>query len=375
MSLYVTLQVLPDEKQAALRIRPATPDDADAIGRVQQRNGVDSEGAASPRDFRQSYPFEAEFQDIPIGWVLETDGGSIVGSIGNVHMLYELGGRRLRAGIATAWAVDQGHRGKSVQLMTTFLRQKGVDFCVNGSANPAASQVMTGLKIPRIPLPDYGTSFFWAIRRHAFARAALMRRQARAAVLLAWPAAAGVLARDVIFRSGRGRPSGPVRRLREFDERFDSLWNQIGAGPVRLRAVRTRAVLDWRFGGELRSGRAIILATERGALLSGYAVLIRREGSELGMNLFDVADIQAAEDDGATIRDLLLGSIRAARDDGADALKFMTGTPVKRSAAEALRPWKNQLPFWQLYYKAATPELGSMLSAADVWDFSLFETY
>ncbi len=102
---------------------------------------------------------------------------------------------------------------------------------------------------------------------------------------------------------------------------------------------------------------------------------MRRKGAELGMDLYDVADIQAAGDDPATMKDLLLGSIRIAREDGADAVKFMSGTPAKRVPADALRPYTYRLPFWQLYYKAATPELSADLATADAWDISLFDTY
>jgi len=164
-----------------------------------------------------------------------------------------------------------------------------------------------------------------------------------------------------------------VRRLPELDDRFDELWRAIASGPARLRAVRTRAVLAWRFRAELRSGRAAILAAERQGRLVGYAILLRREG--WGKDLCDVADLQAVGDDPQIITDLLLGSIRIAREDGADALKLLTGTAAKRRPAEALRPHTYRVPHWQLYYRATTPELGSLLSAADAWDISLFDTF
>lgn len=165
-----------------------------------------------------------------------------------------------------------------------------------------------------------------------------------------------------------------MRRLPQFDDRFDALWNSVSASPVRLRALRTRAALEWRFRTELRGGRAIILVAEQGEALSGYAVLVARKDSDLGMALYDVADLQAAGDDPATLRNLLLGSIKIAREEGADAMKFTTGTPAKRAPADALKPYTYRLSFWQQYFKAPA-SLSKDLSTADSWDFSWFDGF
>jgi hypothetical protein len=358
-----------------LRIRTAVFEDADAIARLNGRNGMGVLDKVAWREGWEAYPFAAEFRDIPTGWVLETDDGSVVGNLDNIHMLYELGGKRLKGVVAAGWAVDAEYRGKSLQLMTTFFRQKGVDLWLNVSANPATAQVLTAMRIARIPIPDYGTPCFWAVHPRAFARAALLRKSVRGAALLAWPAGLALLARDVYRRSGRGHLTSPVRRLPEFDDRFDGLWRSMSAGSKRLRAVRTRAVLEWRFRAELRAGLAAILVAERGAALLGYAILARREGSDLGMALYEVLDLQAAEDDPSTIRDLLLGSIKIARQEGVDAVKFTSGTPVKRGPADELHPYTYTLPFWQQYFKAASPEVAAELSSPDSWDFSRFDTF
>ena len=142
----------------------------------------------------------------------------------------------------------------------------------------------------------------------------------------------------------------------------------------RLRAVRTRAVLDWRFRGDLAAGRAPILAAETTGSLQGYIVLVRRQDPDLGMGVYDVADLQAVGDDPTVYNDLLLGAVQLARKEGVDAIKLATGTPAKRAPADSLRPHTYQLPFWQLYYKAS-PDLVADLSSADSWDFSFFDTY
>jgi len=355
------------------RLRETTFEDAEGIAPVFQRNGVAPMHALAWRQRWECYPFAAEFRDIPIGWVLETDSGSVAGTLGNVWMLYELAGRRLKAAIATEWAVDTEYRRQALQLMVAFYKQKGIDLWLNGSANQITARILSGMRIPRIPIPDYAVPCFWAVRPQPFVRAALLRKSIKGAALLSRPAGLVLHAMDILRRSGRGRSSSPVHRLRQFDERFDLMWSQLAAGPPRLRAVRTRAVLEWRFGAELRGNRAAIVVAERAAAPSGYAVLVRRETS--GMDLYDVADLQAVGDDALTTRDLLLGSIKVAREDGVEAVKFLSGTPAKRLPANELRPHTYQLPLWQLYYKTTFPELGAALSSADAWDFSPFDTY
>ncbi|MGA3189140.1 MAG: hypothetical protein ABSF22_18700 [Bryobacteraceae bacterium] len=358
----------------AIRIRAASYEDADAIRLLNARNGMGSLDTKDWREGWETYPFASEFQDIPTGWVLETENGSVVGNLDNIHMLYEMHGRRIKGVIAAGWAVDAEHRGKSLQLMTTFFRQKGVDLWLNVSASPAAAQILTALKVARIPIPDYEKPSFWAVRPWAFARAALLRRSVSGAGLLAWPAGLALWARDVCLRSGRGSLTSQVRRIREFDERFDDFCEKLSSASGRLRAVRNRAVLEWRFRVAFRGGRAVIVVAERGAALLGYAILVGRQESDFGMNLYDVADMQAVEDDSTIIRDLLLGSIKLAREVGADAVKFATGEPGQYATASALRPYSYGMPFWQQYFKASS-EISSELSRAEGWDFSRFDTF
>jgi hypothetical protein len=355
-----------------LRVRTATFEDAAAIRDLNARNGMGETDIEVWRQNWEAHPFRAEFRDVPTGWVLEKDDGVIVGNLDNVRLLYEIAGRRIKGAVASCWAVDALYRGKSLQLMTAFLRQKGVDLCLINSASETTAQIMTAMKIPRIPIPDYGTPCFWAVRHRGFARAALARKQVPGAGFLAWPAGLALSAGDIWHRSGRGRIRPSVRRLTEFDDRFNELWQRISAASTRLRTIRTKGVLEWRFRIEKKEGRSAILVAEREGELAGYAVLVRRGG--WGMDLYDIADLQAIGDDPSVITDLLLGSIDLAREDGADAVKFMTGLKVKFSAAKALHPYTYELRFWQLYYRAST-ELASLLSAPDVWDLSWVDTF
>jgi hypothetical protein len=245
---------------------------------------------------------------------------------------------------------------------------------VNGSANPDASKIITGLKVPRIPAPGYDAPCVWAIHRRKFATAALRRRMPGFPSALSWVAGMGLSLRNLVVRSGAGRISGTVRVTEQFDDRFDALWDRVRQGTRKLRAVRTRAALEWRFHEALAKGGVAIVTAESGKELAGYAVLVRRADPDLGISIYDVADLQT-EDNPVIIRDLLLGAVRAARDTGVDMLKITTADPIKRGVVVALAPFQYTVPLWQLFFKADEPELKRELSTPAAWDFSPFDNY
>lgn len=359
-----------DPTPARVQLRPITWDDAPGIAALAKRNGI----GELDLSIWTEYPLAHEFDAVPAGWVLETGDGEIVGFLGNVHQMYEFAGRRLKAAIATNWMVDAAHRAKALQLVLTFYKQKDIDLYLNGSASPVATKVLAGLKIPRMPIPDYATPCFWAVRPRGFARAVLRRKKIAAPGLLSLLAGPALGIYDLLRSSGRGAQTVAVERATRFDAAFDDLWPRLSAGSPRLRAVRTAAVLHWKYGRDLAAGNAIVLVAGPRQHPSGYAVLIRRDGSELGMEMLEMADLQAAGDDPQIYTSLILAAIQTAREEGADALRLVTGTPSKRRPALALKPYTYELPFWQLYAKVPA-DLTEALAPADTWDFSRFETY
>lgn len=363
-----------DKPDSSVRLRPLAFEDGPAISALSEQNGMGKLDLPGWRAIWEDYPLASDFQDVAAGWVLSNDAGQVFGYLGNVHQMYESGGVLLKAAIATGWVVEAGQRGKSLQLVMAFYKQKGVDLYINGSANGSATRILTGFKIPRIPIPDYASPCFWAVRPQAFAKAVLRRKAVPGAGLLSWLAGPAIWVRDAARGSGRGRQSVAVERWTSFEAGLDDHWLRLSAAVPRLRAVRTAAVLEWRFGADLRAGRAILLVAGPRLRPLGYAVLMRRDAAEMGLEMMDIADIQAVGDDREVFTSLILASIAMTRKEGADALKFISGTPAKRRPALALKPYSYQLPFWQLYCKTAA-SVSVDLSSADDWDFSLFDTY
>ncbi len=292
-----------------------TLDDARAVCALNARCGLSPMEPASWRRRWESSPFFDDFRGVPIGWVLDKGDGDLAGALASIHVPYEFGGRRLRGCVGSDWGVEPAARGSSLPLLLAFLTQKAVDLCLVSSAAPATSEILTRLKVSRIPAPGYHDPYMWPLRRRIFAAAALRKRAFPAANLVSWPAGAALAIADFL-RGGRlGRPGSAVRQIDSFDERFDAFWDRLRQGPKRLRAVRSRAALEWRFREDSDKGRAVIVVREGPGGLSGYAVApLRQLEFAPEARLCDIADLQTADDDPAAIRDLLLGAAWYARE-------------------------------------------------------------
>jgi hypothetical protein len=355
-------------------VRPALLGDLEAMLAVSVRNGLSSFDPVETRNWWLSHPFRAEFEGVPIGWVLESETDGIVGTFSNVHMMYELDGRRFKCGIAGSWGVDSAHRNSSLLLVMSYFRQKGVDLCLNGSAGAIASRVMPALKIPRIASADYDLSYFWITRPRAFAEAVLRKKKIPAAGILS-VAAALVLRAGDLRTGGRSRNLATVKPVKGFGDEFDAFWEKIRQGRGRLRAVRSSAALEWRFGGSLRQNRATVLGTFQGGRLGGYVVLRQSVREHLGLRQFVIADLQALDDSPDVILDLLAGALEATRQENLDALEWQGWSPAKRQVARSLHPKSYRYPVWPLYYKAVNPDLVPLLAGAGSWDFSPFDAF
>jgi hypothetical protein len=354
-----------------IAVRPIQIEDAEQIYAFQQLHRQPAMSAAAWRQFWLSFPFRKDFENVPLGWLLAADQ-QVIGVLLNVHMLYDLEGRHLKAGIASGWFVDPEHRNRSLQLLNAYFQQKGIDLWLNDSANATTSKILTALKVEGIPSPDYDAPLLWPIRARAFAAAALRRKGVPAAELLAFPVG-GALHVARWFKHRNNRYPSEVHRVKCFDQRFDSLWDRIRGARACLRAVRSSSVLQWRFQFELGDGSAVILVY--GAEnFQGYAVVLRNFREQLRLTVCDVADLQAVGDNPVVLTDLLRASMHVAREQGAEALRFVGNQGTKRTAALSLRPYSYRTDGWQ-FYRAAQDDLSRALRTPELWDLSTFEAF
>jgi hypothetical protein len=288
--------------------------------------------------------------------------------------MYELDGQPVRAALGAGAAIDPPYRNKSLMLIGKSLRDKSVDVTLVGSANSAVSQLLNVIA-KRIPSPDSDVPMLWPVNYRKFAGAALRRKNITGAPVLAFPCGVGLQIAD-LFRRKRFSTQLRMGVADAFDDSFDAFWERIRTSSSRLRAVRTRANLEWRFRTLARKGRLkVVTARSSGNTLEAYMVLTRSDRSEFGFRVLEVGDVQVIDDNPDVIGVLLQEALAVASSDGSGMLKFRGWNAGKRMAAERLRPYSYRYPLWQAYYNVANSNLAAPLTSADAWDFSPFEIY
>jgi hypothetical protein len=122
--------------------------------------------------------YEACAGQWPIGWVLEAENGEIVGSIGNLPLVYRFRGRELRVGSPIGWAVDPRYRGYSLLILDQFLKQKEIDLFICTTVGPQAEPVFSALGLSRVPVGQWQKSTFWITNYRRFSGAVLSQKSA-----------------------------------------------------------------------------------------------------------------------------------------------------------------------------------------------------
>jgi hypothetical protein len=189
-----------NKSKPAVHLRPTVFADAEAIKQLLERNRMGQLDTAMWSLRLVVHPFAKEFSDVPVGWVLKTDTGDVVGAVGNVHMLYEMKVLRHKGSIATEWAVDPSDRCKALHLNTSFSNQKGIDMRLSVSTGETVCRVLTGPRVSRIPPPTCNSPFGGPANYLSFGTAALGRTGIPRASMLAYPTMAVSPTQDILGR-------------------------------------------------------------------------------------------------------------------------------------------------------------------------------
>jgi hypothetical protein len=363
-----------------MRIREATFDDWEKVGAVgrqvfEARSDDDVEAGRTTAEaaFRRpwnEHPHRARFAGVPIGWLLEDESGTCVGTFSNHWGAYSFRGKFLRAGIASAWAVLPAHRHSALMLLQAYFKQPNVDLWIDSSASAAASRLMEAFRAKRMPTPELDICTFWVLRHEHFIRAVALKKNLRLPRALFHAAMPFNPVMKFARRMLGGRRSDAhVEEMAGFDDRFDVFWETLKSTyPQRLLAYRDAASLTWHFGRRLEAGTVRIVALCHDGLIRGYAVLLLENNTELSLSRARLVDLQILDPGLRGLMALVTACWEIAEREGAALVEVFGLSAEKRKALANLLPLKRQLPSWPYLYKAQSDKLAGELADPHVWD-------
>jgi hypothetical protein len=310
--------------------------------------------------------------DLPIGWVLETAQGEIVGSMESVPTSYKFRGADLVGGASAAWCVKTSYRGYALQLIDEYFSQP-VDLFMSTTVGPTAVSTLSQFYGP-VPLGRWDVTSYFVTDHASFARRGLQKYHVSPARLLAYPVGWALSFRDVFWSAAP--PESPrdvsIETTDGFDSRFDAFWEQlVRENQEKLLAERSSHALWWHFDPAIRSNRLWILTATKNGRLRAYCVL--RQESAAGGRCMSLIDYQTLDHE----HDLLPGFLRVAlRRCIAEGFYMLQNVGVgvpKMRAFEQYAPYRGKLPNAVFFYGAADEKLAIELSDPRRWDPSLYD--
>jgi hypothetical protein len=358
-----------------LKFRQATFDDYDEIALLATRYSLEPETREDWVHLWADNPAYHQLRNWPIGWVFENEDKRIVGYVGNIPLLYEIGGQRLTVTASRGFVVDIPHRSYSLSLLNQFFKQKGVDLFLNTTVNAEASKPHEVFRALRVPVGTWNEAAFWITKYRDFSACLLAKKEFRATRWLSYPLSVGLWLRDGMGgRFWKTDCAGvEVSSCSQFDERFEDFWQQLRHFPRRLLANRSREMLEWHFKRPLENGKAWVLTVGKGSALAAYAIFLRRDNSAFSLKRMRLIDFQVLEGNAELLRALICHALARCRREGIHMLECIGLTPDKQRVIDALAPHWRKLSSWRYFYKATNRQLAQTLEDPAVWDPSCFD--
>jgi len=358
-----------------VQIRPATFDDYPRIATLASRYGLNPKARNEWEHLWKGNPVYRGLAEWTIGWVVETAAGEIVGHIANIPSQLEFKGRLLLAASGGGLVVDEPYRSYAFPLFSHFCNQSIPDIFLNTSVNANGMPLHQLFHFLPVPSGAWNRASFWVIDYPNFA--SRMLRQKQWPRWLSYPIAAALAAKDAI----RHRPTTKIRgglqlSLRNrFDEDFDEFWRSLSNRSGSVLGVRSRETLDWHFKYALESGAAWIAAIAQDRQLLAYAVFLRQDNHEVGLNRMRLVDFQSRDGNAEHLVPLVALALQECRAHKIHMLEAIGFAAAKQRVLARIAPHQRELPCWLYFYKVNKnhPQLSEQLKDPACWDPSSFD--
>ncbi len=301
--------------QPTATIRVACFEDYPGIASLQSRYGLVPKSRAEWRHLWVNNPVYKQFDNWPIGWVLETEK-QIVGYLGNIPLSYEFRQRQIVAAASHGMVVDLAYRSYSLSLIRQYYRQPNVGILLSTTANAQASKAYEVFRAEKVPVGNWDQSTFWITQYRGFIASLLRKKRIPLARELSLPLGAAMFLRDRLagetLRVQRNGVS--INNHQHFDTRFDRFWQELKkSSDRRLLATRSRDTLNWHFKYMLAEDRAWITTVERDSRLIAYGIFCRHDNSAMGLKRLRLVDFQTLDNKAELLRPMLAWALERCR--------------------------------------------------------------
>src|SRR5262245_777490 len=359
------------------KLRAARLEDYWQIAALESRYGL---GILADKSYEkwahlwQGNPAYRERQsDWNIGWVLEAQDGQIVGSMGNIPLHYEFGGKRILAASGRGWVVEPAYRSASLLLLDRVINQGGIDLYLNNTVGSASLAGVEFFQCERVPVGLWDESVGWITTYASFFASVLATKKYPLAKHLSYPVSASFFLKDRLKRSAVREGDVEVRSCARFDDRFDAFWMDLKTKkPQSLLAARTGEALEWHFKYALLNKRLWIATVVDGSRLAAYAIFERNDNLRLGLRRMRLVDFQSLEEGANLLSPMLAWALRKCTAEGIHTLDNIGRYLDERGFIETAS-YRRKLPAWTFFYRVSDPTLAANLRESRAWDPSLFD--
>ena len=356
------------------KLREASFQDYAQIALLESRYGLTA--AATWEEWSHLWLGNPLYQELQpgwsIGWVLEDEHNRVVGSLGSIPRLFELGGTKLVAATSRGWVAEPEYRSASLLLLDQLINHPRADLFVTNTNSAASTPAVAAFCSP-VPVGLWNEYVFWITNYRDYTRRSLARQRYPWAKTLSYPLSAIILLRDWLGSKSRQTREVEIEVCESFDDRFDEFWSDLRKRSQHLLlAVRTREVLEWHYKYGLLSGRVWIVAAVDGHRIVAYAIYDKKEYPS-GLKQVRLVDFQSLDHDTGLLEPLLSWALRKCRDEGIHRLVSIGRWLEAGECLEKLAPYRRRLPAWVYFYRTNSPKLAETLKDRSAWAPSLFD--
>jgi len=391
-------QVSRTKPKRAPKLREARLEDYEQIAALESRFGLTAKPYNEWVHLWQGNPVYRELKtDWPIGWVFEDQDGKIVGSVGNIPLLYELDGRRILVASSRSWVADVEYRSVSLLLLDNLIRQRQVDLFLSNTVGDKAVAAITAYGCSPISVGIWDEVAYWITNYRGFFQSIVAMKnyrltrpfafpswegswtrlkalRARLSKPLSYPLSAAAFLKDRLAKTSVREGEVEVKLCTDFDDRFDSFWEEVKRNNRHvLLAVRTREVLEWHFKYALLGNRLWIVTAVDGPRLVAYAIFEKSVNPRSGFKQVNLVDYLSLEEGTSMLEPLLAWTLRRCRSEGVHVLEHTGRWMEKGEFIETAAPYRRKLGTWSYFYHTNNPELRVLLNSRQVWTPSLFD--